>query len=47
MYLRTSGKFGHTVANSGNPDKMAHNEHLSRIFIVCLAKVSLFFYFNN
>ena len=26
MELRTSGKFGHTFANSGNPDETAHNE---------------------
>ena len=26
MKLRTSGKFGHTFANSGNPDEMAPYE---------------------
>ena len=26
MKLRTPGKFGHTFANSGNPDETAHDE---------------------
>ena len=43
MKLRTTGKFGHTFANSGNPDETA--PYLIRIFTVCL--VGYYFYFNN
>ena len=32
MYLRTSGKFGHTLANSGNPDETALNEQSHQDF---------------
>ena len=34
--LRTPGNFGHTFANSGNPDVMSR---LIRIFTVCLRKL--------
>ena len=33
MKLRTPGKFGHTFANSGNPDQTSR---FIRIFTVCL-----------
>ena len=36
MKLRTPGKFGHTFANSGNPDETA---------LYCL--VDFFYYSNN
>ena len=36
-----SGKFGHTIANTGSPDETAPYEPLTRIFTVCL--VNLFF----
>ena len=34
--LRTPGKFGHTFANSGNPDETAPYEPSHQIFTVCL-----------
>ena len=40
-FIRTSGKFGQTFANSGNPDETAPYEPSHQDFTVCL--VNLFF----
>ena len=42
--IRTSGKFGHTFANSGNPDETAPYEPSHQDFHCSL---SYFFYSNN
>ena len=38
MYFRTAGKFGHTFANSGNPDETAHQD---------FQRLLRYFYSNN
>ena len=45
MKLRTPGKFGHTFANSRNPDEMATYEPSHQGFHCLLS--CLFFYSNN
>ena len=44
--IRRAGKFGHTFANSGNPDETALMSRLIRIFTVCLVN-TFYFYSNN
>ena len=45
MKLRTPGKWGHTFANSGNPDETAPYEQFHQDFHCSLSW--LFFYSNN
>ena len=45
MKLRTPGKFGHTFANSGNPDETAPYEPSHQDFHCCL--VGYYFYSIN